>query len=185
MRKKIFIASAVAIFAAMIYAGFISFGGSSAQAEEPGRHIVVTLKGLGLPVDTPQGVSGDCFKTDLFDTKKHKLIGDGLDCLVVVDSTESGMLLVDRTTVFNFNDGKRGRLVARGMTTVVPIFGASSPLYSHVVGDVDSTTSNIVSALGTKDFKRRTGSVRLSGIVNLVDHPGKILFNCIFVIEFD
>ena len=163
--------------AGVIAAGFIGFGSFSAQANEAHSNIVVTLKGLGLPIETPDDVSGDCFKTELFDTNTGGLIGDGADCLVVVDSSD-GMLLVDRTTVFNF---PHGRLVARGMTTVVPIFGASSPDYTHVVGDVDSTTSNIVS--GTGWFKDKTGDVRLSGIVNLGDFPDSILFNCIFVID--
>ena len=181
MRTRIiFIASAVAVLAGLIAAGFIGFGGSSAQAGDSDDPIVVTLKGLGLPVDTPAGIIGDCFETELFDTQTDRLIGSGFDCLNVLDAGPSG-LLVDRTTVFNL---PQGRLVARGMTTVVPIFGASSPEYTHVVGDVDPSTDNIVSGMGTNRFANSTGNVRLSGIVNL-GVPGQILFNCIFVIDLD
>ena len=184
MKQKIMVVASVAIFIGLISAVFIALGTSSAEAKKADPNIVVTLKGLGIPVDTPDDVSGDCFKTELLDTHTGRVIGDGLDCLVIADSDLDGNLLVDRTTVFNFHKGKmKGRLVARGMTTVVPIFGASSPDYSHVVGDVDSSTSNIVS--GTKKFKHSTGNVRLSGIVNLGDFPNTILFNCIFVIDLD
>jgi hypothetical protein len=87
---------------------------------------------------------------------------------------------IDRTTIFNF---PQGRLVARGLTTVVPIFGSSSPDFTHVVGDVDDATDNIVS--GTRRFANATGNVRLSGIVNLTTFPAVIDFNCIFVIDLD
>ena len=69
----------------------------------------------------------------------------------------------------------------------MPIFGASSPLYTHVVGDVDGTTQNIL-PLGTNRFMGVTGNVRLSGIVNLAglgSIPPTLLFNCIFVIDLD
>ena len=95
------------------------------------------------------------------------------------DQTDS--FLVDRTTIFNF---PRGRLVAQGNTTVVPIFGASSPAYTHVVGDVDDTTNNVVS--GTGRFADATGDVRLSGIVDMSQFGAGIVgFNCIFVIDLD
>lgn len=128
-------------------------------------------------------MAGDCFETDLFDTKTDRVIGTGIDCLDVTGASAAG-LSIDRTTIFNF---PMGRLVARGVTTVVPIFGASSPLYTHVVGDVDGTTQNIL-PLGTNRFMGVTGSVRLSGIVNLADlgsSPPTLLFNCIFVIDLD
>ena len=133
-----------------------------------------------MPVATPEGVIGDCLETDLFDTKTDRLIGTGLDCLNILDGGADG-ISIDRTTIFNF---PRGRLFANGLTTVVPIFGASSPDYTHVVGDVDSTTQNLL-PLGTGRFRDATGSVRLSGIVNLTDFPDSILFNCIFVIDLD
>ena len=74
-------------------------------------------------------------------------------------------------------------LVANGPTTVVPIFGDSSPDFTHVVGDVDPLESNIIH--GTRRFGGASGSVRLSGIVNLSQFPATVGFNCIFVIDLD
>ncbi len=116
----------------------------------------------------------------MFDTNTDQLIGDGLDCLIILEAEEDDGMSVDRTTVFNFPEG---RMVANGRTTVVPIFGDASPQYTHVVGDVNPATLNVVS--GTKRFEDRTGNVRLSGIVNLSYFPDTILFNCIFVIDLD
>ena len=174
--------SIVTLLGLAIFGAYLAFGTSSADAaKEADPNIVVTLRGTGIPADTPRDVDSNalCFETELFDTNTDRLIGDGLDCLIILDAGAAGMS-VDRTTVFNFPEG---RMVARGLTTVVPIFGDASPEYTHVVGDVNPNTLNVIS--GTKRFEDRTGNVRLSGIVNLSDFPNFIEFNCIFVIDLD
>ncbi|MCP4202854.1 MAG: hypothetical protein GY769_13100 [bacterium] len=158
--------------------------GSAVEARRADPDIIVILRGTGTPVPTPSYVSpnnGGCFKTDLYDARANRVIGTGIDCLNIVDSSPAAEFSVDRTTIFNF---PQGRLVARGLTTVVPIFGDSSPVYTHVVGDVDDQTSNIESG-GTRRFRRATGNVRLSGIVGMGDYPNTVEFNCIFVIDLD
>lgn len=73
--------------------------------------------------------------------------------------------------------------MTNGLTSVVPIFGDSSPGFTHVVGDVDPGTNNAI--FGTKRFANATGDVRLSGIVDLTNFPDEMGFNCIFVIDLD
>ena len=122
---------------------------------------------------------GDCLETDLFNTRTGALVGSGIDCIDIT-SASGGSFLVNRTTIFNF---PQGTLVANGPTTVVPIFGASSPDFTHVVGDVDASTPNII--FGTNRFAGATGDVRLSGIVDLSNFNASVGFNCIFVIDLD
>ena len=160
-----------------VSAVILGFSSSAALAADPS--IVVTLKGTGVPVGTPPGVTGACFETTLFNTHTGVAIGTGLDCLDLIEDSAAG-LSINRTTVFKF---PQGELHAKGLTTVVPIFGASSPGSTHIVGDVDGFTQNVV--FGTKAFRMRTGNVRLSGAVNLADFPNTIGFNCIFVINLD
>ena len=158
-------------------------GGAQAQPADP--NIVVTLAGFGVPVDTPvfpgvDPIPGDCFKTNLFNTHTNVLIGTGIDCIFIADS-DIADFSVNRTTIFHF---PQGILVADGLTTVVPIFGASSPDFTHVVGDADPGTANII--FGTGRFRGATGDVRLSGIVNLEFFTTTgVEFNCTFVIDLD
>lgn len=150
-------------------------------------NIVVILRGAGVEVDTPTdvldlAVLGGflCFETALFDAHTDKVIGTGTDCLEIVAS-DGPSFSINRVTIFNF---PQGRLVANGLTTVVPIFGASSPDSTHVVGDVDDEgPNNIVS--GTGKFAGASGDVRLSGAVDLSLFPATMGFNCIFVIDLD
>ena len=160
-------------------AGGALAGGACGLAMMLKFSILLLLPGVGLPVSTPSDVVGDCLETDLYDAQTNRIIGTGLDCLNILDGGDAG-ISIDRTTIFNF---PQGRLVARGLTTVVPIFGSSSPGFTHVVGDVDDATDNIVS--GTGRFKNASGNVRLSGIVNLADLPTTLRFNCVFVIDMD
>jgi hypothetical protein len=177
MNSRTRLVVSLAIVAAVVCVA--SVGRLAAQRGPADPNIVVILRGTGVPVATPADVVGTCFETDLYDAHTDKIIGNGLDCLdfVVIDGSSFS---INRTTVFNF---PQGRLVASGLTTVVPIFGGSSPAYTHVVGDVDDGAANVVS--GTNRFAGRTGNVRLSGIVNLGDFPNTIDFNCIFVIDLD
>ena len=180
MKKLITAAMSLVVLAAVIGGGFLVLGNSSAQAKDADPDIVVILRGAGVPVPTPGDVVGTCLETDLFDAHTNRLIGTGIDCLDFVEVSPDGMFSINRTTIFNMPEG---RLVATGLTTVVPIFGGSSPDFTHVVGDVDDATDNIVS--GTRRFQNATGNVRLSGIVNLSTFPDSIGFNCIFVIDLD
>jgi hypothetical protein len=171
----------LSIFCRLITASavILGFASSAAIAQQADPSIVVTLKGEGVPV-VVVGVPGACFETTLFDTQTGRAIGTGIDCIDIVDFDGVSSFSVNRTTVFNF---PQGQLIANGLTSVVPVFGDSSPESTHIVGDVDDSTQNIVD--GTSAFAQRTGNVRLSGAVNLANFPNTVGFNCIFVITLD
>ncbi len=168
-----------------------------AQAKD-GNNIVVTLRGVGglmLPGDNPP-LPGPalCFETDLFDTKTDRLIGSGIDCLDEIvsydsDGTSPGVdafptLELTRTTFFYL---PQGTMAATGRTTVAPIF-EGSPSVTHIVGDITGPGGdNILTEHGTRRFKNKSGSVRLSGAVDMTALAtlGEIGFNCVFVIDLD
>lgn len=195
----------------VIFTALLAITASGAAAGQADPDIVVILRGAGPGVDPldPRiaGVPANngCYETDLFDAKTNRIIGTGIDCLEVIDGDDTDgdtvfpsigdSFLVDRTTIFFF---PQGTLVARGNTTVVPtIFpnpGGSSPLYTHVVGDVNELTDNIAAGCGTAtsgctgSFADAKGDVRLSGIVDMTDllnGVSNVGFNCIFVIDLD
>ena len=172
------------VFAALLVGLVVGVGNGlrspTALAGQADPAIVVTLKGEGLPVAAPAGIPGLCFETTLFNTHTGAEIGTGIDCLDILADDGAGSFSINRTTIFSF---PQGQLVANGLTTVVPVFGGSSPGSTHIVGDVDDSTLNIVS--GTHAFAGSSGNVRLSGAVNLANFPNTIGFNCIFIIDLD
>lgn len=178
MRNKSAVSISCALFVVLISAVGLGISPSTALARKADPSIVVTLKGEGVPVDVVD-VPGSCFETTLFNTRTGARIGTGIDCLDIVD-TDGVNFSINRTTIFNF---PQGELVANGLTTVVPVFGDASPESTHIVGDVDDATQNVVS--GANRFAGRTGNVRLSGAVNLANFPETVGFNCIFVIDLD
>jgi len=172
------------VLIAVMSTALIAVGPSGAQAQPADPNIVVTLAGTGVPVvvNIPNvATPGACFQTNLFNTHTGALVGTGIDCIDIVGVDLAGTSFsVNRTTIFQF---PQGQLVANGLTTVVLKFGASSPAFTHVVGDADPATPNII--FGTGRFRNATGNVRLSGIVDLSSFPGTVGFNCIFVIDLD
>ncbi len=100
------------------------------------------------------------------------------------------MTLTD-TTIFKFKRKRKGTLVSYGRVSIRPLQDTeSSPASTHITGSVPNPgTKNIMTTVGTKRFKGRTGSVRLSGAVNMSEfnlNPGEpITFDCLFVIKID
>ena len=81
-------------------------------------------------------------------------------------------------------------MAATGRTTVAPIFEGSPgpPSATHIVGDITGPGGdNILTEYGTRRFRNKSGSVRLSGAVDMsaLGTLGEIGFNCIFVIDLD
>ena len=153
--------------------------GVDAQARNADPNIVVILRGLGEVMADPPIAGALCYQAELFDAHTDRLIGTGIDCLEDIRMVGGGIAL-NRTTFFDF---PQGELVANGITSVVPVTDGS-PGFTHVVGDIPAPGTNSIFD-GTKRFSGVTGTVRLSGAVNLSDFPDATEFNCIFVIELD
>jgi hypothetical protein len=160
-----------------------------------GKTIVVQLLGKAdgflRPVPAPDGGQRPddaiCFQVPMFDVPTGLQLGTALDCLSdIVDDEDGGVTLTD-TTIFRFP--RNGRLVSYGRVSIRPLQDEeSAPASTHITGSVPLPgTKNIITRSGTQRFEGATGSVRLSGAVNMSKFVDEnvIDFNCLFVIELD
>lgn len=156
-------------------------------ANNGGQRLTLNLKGTAtaymaeIPVIEGTGtVSGVCFDMELVDLTTGLNVGTATDCLADLVDELGGTKLVG-TTYFNFNGG--ATIVTRGQTTVMPVLHGS-PGFTHITG-AGADGNGIL--YGTNQYSNATGSVRLSGMVNLsqLASNGQITFDCIFVIDFD
>jgi len=166
---------------------------SGANAGGHGKNIVVLLAGEGLADGTgnqftqlglvaPEGVL--CCDMDLIDAKTGRVIGSGSDCLSEISPFENGGMSLTATSFFHF---RSGTLVSQGLVTVQPklpgleLDGLEE--FTHVTGAAPSPSENNV-IYGDGRFKDASGSVRLSGLVNLARlGSGYIDFDCVFIID--
>ena len=116
-----------------------------------------------------------CFEVPLEQMKKNKIIGTGLDCLSNIVVNGDTITLTD-VTVFNI---KKSVLVSVGDVTIQKNL-TEDPTITHITGSFPAG-DNIV--YGTKKFEDASGSVRLSGGVNMEDFPNTINFDCLFVVN--
>lgn len=126
-----------------------------------------------------------CFPdVDVVNVATGEVIGKGEDCLSEVADGENGGMLLTGTTFFNFPEGQ---LVSRGRTTVQPSneMAPGSP-FTHITGAIPVPGSNQVLS-GTGKFSDSSGTVRLSGTVDLSSFSAKagdpIGFDCLFEIN--
>lgn len=119
-----------------------------------------------------------CYEIPLERMKNGKIIGTGLDCLANIEPDGDAITLTD-VTIFNI---KKKVLVSVSDVTIQPNLTADTENVTHITGSFPAE-NNIV--YGTKKFEDASGSVRLSGGVNMSDFPEKIVFDCIFVINLD
>ena len=160
---------------------------SANAANRGGQVLTFNLKGTGIAYTAEIPVIGDskttvatCFDVELYDMSTGFQIGTATDCLADIAEEPGGLKLVG-TTYFKFTGG--ATLVSRGNTTVTPVLHGS-PGFTHITG-AGADGNGILS--GTNQYKNASGSVRLSGLVNLskLDTDGQITFDCIFVINLD
>ena len=187
MNMKIVIIAVMAIFLGI--SSTVSAAGNIG-----GKTLVWNLVGSGpmyertVPDIDGDGVDDDaiCFDVDLFNAKNGRLIGTATDCLSDIKILDVSIALVG-TTYFNL---PQGNLITRGYTTVQPVTQntttADGQLITHVTGAAG--TGNAILE-GTKRFKNSTGTVRLSGMVDMSNFGAKvgdpIVFDCLFVIILD
>jgi hypothetical protein len=168
------------------------------------KRMVVQLKGQAeaflRDVPAPDGgqiLDAICFEVPMFDVRTNKQLGVAFDCLSDIDLSGDPRVALTDTTIFEF---KKGTLVSYGRVAIEPIkepnepdtepIGAA-PDSTHITGSVPPPgTQNVIAEAGTNKFKGRTGSVRLSGAVNMSDFDavagvGSIVFDCLFVINLD
>ena len=150
------------------------------------RNIVVALKGTAVGemqrLETPSGpVDALCFEVDMIDVNTGEVVGRGVDCLTNVTPNGAGLSLIDYP-IFEF---PYGTIIAESPVSVRPV-EVPFPDVTHLTGSFPAFAgeNNIVFANGR--FEGRTGSVRMSGGVDMsqLETLGQITFNCIFVIDF-
>jgi hypothetical protein len=145
-----------------------------------------TATGYGSEVPDIDGDGNDdeamCFDMELVDPEKDKVIGTATDCLSNITEVGDGLALVG-TTYFYF-DKKKDSIVSRGLTTVQPKTHGSE-LITHITGALPSPGENSI-LFGTGKYKKASGSVRLSGAVDMsnIDN-NQITFDCIFIIDLN
>ena len=182
IKTNIFLVIVVTLLSA---SGAIAAGKDKGSDKGKGKNIVVVLAGTadGHPGDEqfeqfgldPLGAS--CFDIDLFDAKTGNVIGSGSDCLSGIAGDPVNGLMMTATTFFHFPGGT---LVSQGLVTVQPkLHGLED--FTHVTGAAPSPSENNV-IYGDGKFKKAKGSVRLSGLVNLMP-DGSIVFDCVFIID--
>ena len=132
-----------------------------------------------LPHSLPPPLLLDAVCGVLGQKETGKVIGTAEDCLSDMTPVGDG-LSVTGTTFFNFTEG--GTLISRGETSVQPTT-IGSDAFTHITGAIPAPGSNQVIG-GTESYQNVTGTVRLSGAVNLslLESDGKITFDCIFQI---
>jgi len=151
-------------------------------------NLVLNLKGTATGVqdvvengETGQMMEGNCFEADLIYVPTGRVIGTGIDCLSKVQMVDGGLALVG-TAIFDF--GYLGTLTTQGKTSVQPKTHGSEPS-THITGAIPNAGANTIIG-GTGIFKGVTGSVRLSGAVNMGNiDKNEITFDCLFVVDLD
>ncbi|NRB40183.1 MAG: hypothetical protein HRU20_17245 [Pseudomonadales bacterium] len=168
---------------------------SYAAGKAGGKILVLNLVGsgemyLGKVPAIGEGEEEDdaiCFDVDLVNAKNGQKIGTATDCLSEVSDGDMGGKALVGTSYFYMH---QGMLITRGRTTVQPtnhdIVTTSGQMITHITGAAG--TDNAIIG-GTGRFAGRTGTVRLSGLVDMSAFDGNvgdpIAFDCLFVITLD
>jgi hypothetical protein len=150
-----------------------------------GNNIAVRLVGTGLAndgdglfeeFDLPP-LNTTYFDVDLIDVKTGNVIGVASDCFSDITPIGDGLMLSDTTFL-----SPSGTLISQGLTTVQLVLHGSAD-FTHITGAIPSPGDDSV-IYGDSKFSNASGSVRLSGAVNL-DALGSdlITFDCMFLID--
>jgi hypothetical protein len=161
-----------------------------------GKHFILNVIGTGyqytglVPDLDNDGVEDEalCFDVALVDGKNRRILGTATDCLAEIsDQTASGNIMLTGTTFFHL---RNGTLITRGKTTVAPVEQKTITPYGQAITHITGAagTGNAIIG-GTGRFADRTGTARLSGMVDLsgfgAAHGDPIAFDCLFMIDLD
>ncbi|MEW6999107.1 hypothetical protein AADZ86_15590 [Colwelliaceae bacterium BS250] len=173
---------------------------SYAGGKAGGKILVLNLVGTGeMYLDKVPDIDGDevdddamCFDVDLVNASNGQVMGTATDCLSQVSGGENGGVALVGTTYFYMH---QGMLITRGKTTVQPVnHETTTPrgqMITHITGAAGSDNAILG---GTARFADRTGTVRLSGMVDMTNFGSNngdpvegdpIAFDCLFVITLD
>lgn len=182
MQMKIFVALVLSVFL------------TSTAAEAGGKRWVFNLVGSGdMYEGTVPDIDGDgfdddafCFDIELVNAKNRQLIGTATDCLSNIGEGAEGGLLLVGTTYFHL---PQGTLITRGNTTVQPVNGETKTTGGHPMTHITGASGDGDAVLGgTGVFAGRSGTVRLSGLVDLSSFDGvgtPIVFDCLFIVDLE
>jgi hypothetical protein len=159
-----------------------------------GNTLVLNLVGPGVmylqdvPDITGDGIDDEawCFDVLLFNAENGHLVGTATDCLWNPTSEGDGLKLVG-TTYFHL---PQGMLVTRGLTTVQPVTQPTETTFVSPVTHITGAASAVDAIIdGDGRFAKSTGTVRLSGMVDMSNFNGEvgsvIAFDCLFLITLD
>ena len=158
---------------------------------------IVQWKGAGLPVALPAGVGGDvvpegtpCYEVPMVMPQTGIRIGTGFDCITnpgSLPSTGEGSV----TTYYIFAFRGRGSIISENRVVVRlsedydDLNPPSTPFNQNITHILGSFPSENTIVGGTRRFKKAEGKVRVSGAVSLANFPDEIVFDDLFVIDFE
>ncbi len=182
----------------------VIFGFPLASFGNSGGHKILTLEFVadttGVVRDVINPKTGNiivmdalCFDGVVKNIATGKIVGEARDCLSPQELDNGGtpMMVLDDsirligTTIFRLRGGE---IISQGDTSVRPVFWANQP-NTHITGAIPQPGSNSILA-GTRRFRNASGTVRLSGAVDMSGFTaetgeGPIAFTCLFVITLD
>lgn len=166
----------------------------SAKSQGGGNHFVFNLIGSGNMYESfVPDIDGDtiddpalCFDTELVNMKNQQTIGTATDCLSNITPTGTGVALVGTSYFYMPN----GTLITRGNTTVQPVLHPTVTPGGQNITHITGASGNGNAIIGgTGRFANQTGTVRLSGMVNMTNFGGNvgdpIVFDCLFIVDLD
>jgi hypothetical protein len=136
-----------------------------------------------------------CFDGLIFDAASGREIGTATDCLKPTylddggtpgDSSDDSLQIIG-TTIFEL---PAGTIISQGKTSVRPVtWPSESQPNTHITGAIPFDDENSIMAT-TGRYKNSTGTVRLSGAVDMTDFVtetglGQLDFTCLFIITLD
>jgi len=184
----------------LLIAGLIISTSAQARGSSPGPDLMVQWKGDAFPATLPANVGGDtvpegseCFKVTMTNPNTGFEIGNGYDCITNLGSfVDTGEGTITTRYIFVFTDGSsivtENRVIAKQVEdndplNPIPAGGESANGNStHSIGGFPSNNTIID---GFQRFSKASGRVTVFGAPNLSFLPGKIVFDHLFLVEFN
>jgi hypothetical protein len=154
-----------------------------------------TLMEIGVDLKKDTNLSGTkiaelessiagCWAVPMVDPASEIPLGTGIDCLRPLngapDSQGDGISL-EALSFFVFDSGT---IITLGLTSVRPFrdggIGDAGGDVTHITGSIPNDKTGVIG--GTGAFADSGGAARVSGAVYLGEFPGKITFDCLWIV---